>query len=173
MCGRYRRTTAEEEIARQYNIPIPPQLDLPISYNVAPSQNVLVIRQNSETKQSTLSSLKWGLVPIWAKDEKIAHKTISLEHIPLRYDPLLIANEIVPPEMHKPLLDLIATGERILGRLTRNDIRQIQPVIRQDLDLLHELVAKLDAGFEASKDRPNGTGPVRDGGKTITIHGGT
>jgi predicted NACHT family NTPase len=36
MCGRYRRTTAEEEIARQYHIPIPPQLDLPISYNIAP-----------------------------------------------------------------------------------------------------------------------------------------
>ena len=85
-----------------------------------------------------------------------------------------MANEIVPPEMHKPLLDLIATGERIYGRLTRNDIRQIQPVIRQDLDLLNELIAKLDAGFEASKDRPNGTGPVRgDGEKRITIHGGT
>ena len=62
--------------------------------------------------------------------------------------------------MHKPLLDLIATGERILGRLTRNEIRRIQPVMRQDLDLLHELVAKLDAGFEASKDRPNWTGPI-------------
>jgi hypothetical protein len=33
MCGRYRRTTSEEELARQYHIPIPPQLDLPISYN--------------------------------------------------------------------------------------------------------------------------------------------
>ena len=34
--------------------------------------------------------------------------------------------------------------------------------------------AKLDAGFEASKDRPNGTGPVRDGGaKGLTIHDGT
>jgi putative SOS response-associated peptidase YedK len=50
MCGRYRRTTAEEEIARQYHIPIPPQLDLPISYNIAPSQNVLAIRLNLETK---------------------------------------------------------------------------------------------------------------------------
>ena len=73
-----------------------------------------------------------------------------------------MANEIVPYEMRQPLLDLIATGQRILGRLTRNDIRQIRPVIRQDLALLRELVAKLDAGFEASKDRPNGTGPVRE-----------
>ena len=28
MCGRYRRTTAEEEIARQYHVAIPFQLDL-------------------------------------------------------------------------------------------------------------------------------------------------
>jgi putative SOS response-associated peptidase YedK len=46
---RYRRTTAEEEIARQYHIPIPPQSDLPISYNIAPTQNVLAIRRNPET----------------------------------------------------------------------------------------------------------------------------
>jgi hypothetical protein len=28
MCGRYRRTKSEEEIARRYNIPIPPERDL-------------------------------------------------------------------------------------------------------------------------------------------------
>jgi hypothetical protein len=37
MCGRYRRTTSEEELARLYRIPIPPQTDLPISWNIAPS----------------------------------------------------------------------------------------------------------------------------------------
>jgi putative SOS response-associated peptidase YedK len=72
VCVRYRRTTAEEEIARQYHIPIPPQLDLPISYNIAPTQDVLAIRFNSETKQRTLDALRWGLIPSWAKDEKIA-----------------------------------------------------------------------------------------------------
>ena len=77
MCGRYRRTTSEEEIARQHNIPIPPQLDLPISYNIAPTQNVLVIRLNPKTNQRTLDSLRWGLIPNWAKDDKIAYKTIN------------------------------------------------------------------------------------------------
>ena len=51
MCGRYRRTTAEEELARRYHIPIPPQRDLPISWNIAPSQDILAIRFNPETKQ--------------------------------------------------------------------------------------------------------------------------
>lgn len=77
MCGRYRRTTSEEEIARQYHIPIPPELDLPISYNIAPTQNVLAIRFNPETKQRTLDALRWGLIPNWAKDPKIAYRTIN------------------------------------------------------------------------------------------------
>jgi putative SOS response-associated peptidase YedK len=51
MCGRYRPTTSEEELARLYHIPIPSQADLPISYNIAPSEKVLTIRFNPETKQ--------------------------------------------------------------------------------------------------------------------------
>jgi putative SOS response-associated peptidase YedK len=61
MCGRYRRTTKEEELARIFRIPIPPQLDLPISYNIAPSQNVLVIRFNPKKAQRSLDAL--GLNP--------------------------------------------------------------------------------------------------------------
>jgi putative SOS response-associated peptidase YedK len=75
--GRYRRTTAEEEIARQYHIPIPPQLDLPISYDIAQTQDVLAIRRHPETGERTLDALRSGLIPNWAKDEKIAYKTIN------------------------------------------------------------------------------------------------
>jgi putative SOS response-associated peptidase YedK len=77
MCGRYRRTTREEELARIYRIPIPSQPDLPISYNIAPSQEVLAIRFNPGTKQRSLDRLRWGLVPFWAKDQKIGFKTIN------------------------------------------------------------------------------------------------
>ena len=65
MCGRYRRTTAEEELARRYHIPIPPQPDLPISWNIAPSQDVLAIRYNPKTKQRSLDALRWGLIPYY------------------------------------------------------------------------------------------------------------
>jgi putative SOS response-associated peptidase YedK len=77
MCGRYRRTTAEEELARRYHIAIPPQRDLPISWNIAPTQEVLTIRLNPKTKQRSLDVLRWGLIPNWAKDPKIASKTIN------------------------------------------------------------------------------------------------
>src|ERR1700731_1006118 len=62
MCGRCRRTTAEEELARRYHIPIPPQRDLPISWNIAPTQDVLAIRFNLKSKQRTLDTLRWGLI---------------------------------------------------------------------------------------------------------------
>jgi len=74
MCGRYRRTTAEEELARCYHVPIPPQRDLPISWNIAPSQEVLAIRYNPKTRQRSLDALRWGLIPYWAKDPKITTK---------------------------------------------------------------------------------------------------
>jgi putative SOS response-associated peptidase YedK len=77
MCGRYRRTTQEEELARLYDIPIPKQTDLPISFNIAPSQKVLTIRLNPETQKRSLDALQWGLVPHWAKDAKIAYKTVN------------------------------------------------------------------------------------------------
>jgi putative SOS response-associated peptidase YedK len=77
MCGRYRRTTKEEEFARQYNIPIPPQRDLPISWNIAPSQDVWAIRFNQKKAQRSLDALRWGLIPYWAKDPKIGYRTIN------------------------------------------------------------------------------------------------
>jgi SOS response associated peptidase (SRAP) len=71
------RTTSEEELARRCHTPIPLQRDLPISWNIAPTQDVLAIRFNPETKQRTLDALRWGLNPYWAKDPKIAYKTIN------------------------------------------------------------------------------------------------
>lgn len=76
MCGRYRRTTSEEEIACRYHIPIPPPLDLPISYNIAPTQNVLAVRYNRKQGNGHWMHCD-GLIPSWAKDEKIAYKTIN------------------------------------------------------------------------------------------------
>ena len=70
-----------KELARRYHIPIPKGLDLPISYNIAPSQKVLTIRFNPETGESSLDALQWGLAPYWANDPKMAYKTINLVKI--------------------------------------------------------------------------------------------
>jgi putative SOS response-associated peptidase YedK len=75
--GRYRRAISQEELARRYHIPIPPQRDLPISWNIAPAQDILAIRLNPNTKQLSLDALRWGQIPNWAQDPKIAYKTIN------------------------------------------------------------------------------------------------
>jgi putative SOS response-associated peptidase YedK len=79
MCGR--RTTREEELARIYHIPIPAQPDLPISYNIAPNRPVLAIRYNLETKQRSLDTLLWGMVPYWGKDGKTSFINARAESI--------------------------------------------------------------------------------------------
>ena len=38
---------------------------------------MLTIRFNPETQQRSLDALQWGLIPYWAKDPKIAYRTIN------------------------------------------------------------------------------------------------
>src|SRR6266536_4606001 len=44
--------------------------NVPSRYNAAPSQELLVIRQNHQTGERSLDFLKWGLIPYWCKDPK-------------------------------------------------------------------------------------------------------
>src|SRR6516162_9236671 len=77
MCGRYRRTTPGRR-ARQALPHSDPEPDgFAISYNIAPSQKVLTIRFNPETRARLLDALQWGLIPYWAKDPNIAYRTIN------------------------------------------------------------------------------------------------
>ena len=46
-------------------------------YNGAPSQKMLVIRQNHDTGERTLDPVKWGLIPYWCKDPKGGRKPIN------------------------------------------------------------------------------------------------
>ena len=40
-------------------------------------KKVLTIRFNPQTQQGWLDALQWGLIPYWAKDPKIAYRTIN------------------------------------------------------------------------------------------------
>jgi len=45
--------------------------------NAAPSQDLLVIRRNHETRVVSLDPLRWGLIPYWCKDPKGGRKPIN------------------------------------------------------------------------------------------------
>lgn len=73
MCGRYSLTAPASEIAEIFEVDVLPEI-LP-RYNIAPSQDVPVVLQSDGIRSAAM--FKWGLIPFWAKDRKIAYKTIN------------------------------------------------------------------------------------------------
>ena len=76
MCGRYTRKETTEEIIDRLNA----ENDLPeqkASYDIAPSQQVLTIRNRPGKDIKETALLKWGLVPKWVKEPSIGYKMIN------------------------------------------------------------------------------------------------
>lgn len=74
MCGRYTLHASEEEVQAAFEL-TDPILDYEISYNIAPGQKVLAIIHDGKRKRA--GYLRWGLVPSWARDERIGYKMIN------------------------------------------------------------------------------------------------
>ncbi len=74
MCGRYTRISPPDIIEELFGVQI--DFDLKPHYNVAPTQSVLAVRV-SEDDEKEVVSLRWGLIPPWAKDEKMGYKTFN------------------------------------------------------------------------------------------------
>ena len=66
MCGRYSLKTPVERLSEQFQFP--EFLPLKPRYNVAPSQDVAVVRLLPGDTDRKLATLRWGLIPAWAKD---------------------------------------------------------------------------------------------------------
>jgi putative SOS response-associated peptidase YedK len=69
MCGRFVRFRSWADL-RQILTLLSPAAELPPSYNVAPTQKVLVARDHDGKREGV--AMRWGLIPSWAKDKKIA-----------------------------------------------------------------------------------------------------
>ena len=76
MCGRYRLTSRDKQIAEHFDIA--GDVEWSPRYNIAPAQQVAVIRQEREGNHAhrEFSLLRWGLIPYWAKDP-LGFKTIN------------------------------------------------------------------------------------------------
>jgi putative SOS response-associated peptidase YedK len=75
MCGRYTLRVAPGELAELFAVIN--QFDWSPRYNIAPTQSVAAVRANCDGKGRELALLKWGLIPSWAKDAKIASSLIN------------------------------------------------------------------------------------------------
>ena len=74
MCGRFTQMAPWSAVHAFLNVLGPP-LNLRPRYNVAPTQDVGVVRLVHGERR--LSMLRWGLVPSWAKDPSIGAKLIN------------------------------------------------------------------------------------------------
>ncbi len=74
MCGRFVRYSSPETFAAQFGAH--GEFDLAPSYNVAPSQSVLVAR-HAEGTGCALALLLWGLIPSWSQAPKTPYSTIN------------------------------------------------------------------------------------------------
>lgn len=76
MCGRFTLFAPYYEIIDRFDIESAfSESDYIPSYNIAPSQQVVAIINDG--RKNRLGHLRWGLIPPWAKDEKIGYKMIN------------------------------------------------------------------------------------------------
>jgi putative SOS response-associated peptidase YedK len=76
MCGRFVQKTPLGNIHVLFETAgsVP---NLAPRYNAAPTDNLAVVRFNPQTRSRALDLLRWGLVPLWAKDPSVGPKAIN------------------------------------------------------------------------------------------------
>jgi putative SOS response-associated peptidase YedK len=75
MCARFTLTTPASELAKLFGFSEKP--NLPARYNIAPTQDILVVRRPKGLGSPEARMMRWGLVPAWAEDVSIGGKMIN------------------------------------------------------------------------------------------------
>jgi len=75
MCGRYRLSRRKQVVEEYFDSPM--EDDWNPRYNIAPTQNVPIIRQNPKEPVRKMSLVRWGLIPSWAKDPSAGARMIN------------------------------------------------------------------------------------------------
>ncbi|MCA9100779.1 MAG: SOS response-associated peptidase [Planctomycetales bacterium] len=75
MCGRFTLRTPQARLIEQFAVPDFPQL--PLRFNIAPSQEIVVVRQHPGGRRREAVMARWGLVPTWAKDPNKGNRPIN------------------------------------------------------------------------------------------------
>jgi putative SOS response-associated peptidase YedK len=74
MCGRFTLSASAQRL--QEFFPLFEIPDIAPRYNIAPTQQILAIRQEADAKPR-VTFLRWGLIPSWAKEKKIGASLIN------------------------------------------------------------------------------------------------
>jgi len=101
MCGRYRLARKKEILAETFDAEN--EVDRLPRYNVAPGQDVPVVRQDAARPTRSLSLIRWGLIPSWSRDAKAGYKMINaraetVADMPAFRDPFRSRRCLVPAD---------------------------------------------------------------------------
>jgi putative SOS response-associated peptidase YedK len=78
MCGRARLSSDVSEIKLVFSIPPHrPTPNIALSWNVAPTDPLPVVRYDRRAGERSLDVMRWGLVPYWARDIKVGFANIN------------------------------------------------------------------------------------------------
>ena len=78
MCGRYALYLHERELEDAFHIAVKAgDLRVDPSWNVAPMQTAPIVTASKDDGALTLRPARWGLVPPWAKDDKVGARMIN------------------------------------------------------------------------------------------------
>ncbi len=76
MCGRYRLSRRKQIIAGHFDT-TDWEDDWSPRYNIAPTQQIPVVRQHPREPIRQIATMRWGLIPSWAKDTSGAARMIN------------------------------------------------------------------------------------------------
>src|SRR5262249_823992 len=71
--GRFTSRQRREAIAERFEVDGPE--GYAERYNLAPAQRTLIVRERDHEREAAM--VRWGLLPHWAKDERLAFKMIN------------------------------------------------------------------------------------------------
>jgi putative SOS response-associated peptidase YedK len=71
MCGRFRQTRSQKQLEERFQA----EGEVIPRFNIAPTQPVVTVRQ--EKGKRRLSTMRWGLIPSWAKDMNSSVETVN------------------------------------------------------------------------------------------------
>jgi putative SOS response-associated peptidase YedK len=77
MCGRFARKSTQEVLARLFGVEFEDMPPFMPNFNIAPQSFQPVVRLSRESGGREFRLMRWGLVPFWAKSEKMGYSTIN------------------------------------------------------------------------------------------------
>ena len=102
VCNRYRLTHSKQYLAERFHA-ADAEIEEHPRFNIAPTQPVLIVRKEQGKKIRRFTTMRWGLIPSWAKDMSIGNRTLNARSetvttTPAFRDPILTRRCLIPAD---------------------------------------------------------------------------